>query len=168
MARGIPAMFGAGPARFGAAVKSNCPYCFGLGWVCENHSHLPWKDTPQGCQCGAGMLCECNRAEDTKSRIFPVSYHANRQSNDRGESIRQRHRSQGRRSHILAQTFARREGPATTSPNRADLRKRLEPLVRKTQAFAKRIAHKGIWVEPKLLAEIEYRANHAEGGSAGA
>jgi bifunctional non-homologous end joining protein LigD len=31
----------------------------------------------------------------------------------------------------------------------ADLRKRLEPLVRKTQAFAKRVAHKGIWVEPK-------------------
>ena len=45
----------------------------------------------------------------------------------------------------------------------ADLRKRLQPLVRKTQAFAKRIAHKGIWVEPKLLAEIEYRAKSAEG-----
>jgi bifunctional non-homologous end joining protein LigD len=44
----------------------------------------------------------------------------------------------------------------------ADLRKRLEPLVRKTQAFSKRIAHKGIWVEPKLLAEIEYRAKSAE------
>jgi len=27
----------------------------------------------------------------------------------------------------------------------ADLRERLQPLVRKTQAFAKRIAHKGIW-----------------------
>ena len=25
------------------------------------------------------------------------------------------------------------------------------------------IAHKGIWVEPKLLAEIEYRAKSAEG-----
>jgi bifunctional non-homologous end joining protein LigD len=35
--------------------------------------------------------------------------------------------------------------------------------VRKTQAFAKRISHKGIWVEPKLLAEIEYRAKSAEG-----
>ena len=45
----------------------------------------------------------------------------------------------------------------------ADLRKRLEPLVRKTQAFKKRVAHKGIWVEPKLLAEIEYRAKSAEG-----
>jgi ATP-dependent DNA ligase len=30
----------------------------------------------------------------------------------------------------------------------ADLKKRLTPLVRKTQAFAKRIAHKGIWVDP--------------------
>jgi bifunctional non-homologous end joining protein LigD len=45
----------------------------------------------------------------------------------------------------------------------ADLKKRLTPLVRKTQAFAKRVAHKGIWVEPKLLAEIEYRAKSAEG-----
>jgi bifunctional non-homologous end joining protein LigD len=45
----------------------------------------------------------------------------------------------------------------------ADLKKRLTPLVRKTQAFAKRVAHKGIWVEPKLLAEIEYRAKSADG-----
>jgi len=44
----------------------------------------------------------------------------------------------------------------------ADLRKRLEPLVRKSQPYSKRIAHKGIWVEPKLLAEIEYRAKSAE------
>jgi bifunctional non-homologous end joining protein LigD len=45
----------------------------------------------------------------------------------------------------------------------ADLKKRLTPLVRKTQAFAKRVAHKGFWVEPKLLAEIEYDAKSAEG-----
>ncbi|MFK4499228.1 bifunctional non-homologous end joining protein LigD [Bradyrhizobium japonicum] len=45
----------------------------------------------------------------------------------------------------------------------AELRRRLEPLVRKTQPYAKRVAHKGIWVEPKLLAEIEYRAKSAEG-----
>jgi bifunctional non-homologous end joining protein LigD len=44
-----------------------------------------------------------------------------------------------------------------------DLQKRLKPLIRKTQPYAKRIAHKGIWVEPKLLAEIEYRAKSAEG-----
>jgi len=45
----------------------------------------------------------------------------------------------------------------------ADLQKRLKPLIRKTQPYSKRIAHKGIWVEPKLLAEIEYRAKSAEG-----
>lgn len=45
----------------------------------------------------------------------------------------------------------------------ADLQKRLKPLIRKTQPYAKRIAHKGAWVEPKLLAEIEYRAKSAEG-----
>jgi ATP-dependent DNA ligase len=43
------------------------------------------------------------------------------------------------------------------------LQERLKPLIRKTQPCAKRIAHKGIWVEPKLLAEIEYRAKSAEG-----
>jgi bifunctional non-homologous end joining protein LigD len=45
----------------------------------------------------------------------------------------------------------------------ADLRKRLTPLIRKTQPYAKKIFHKGIWVEPELLAEIEYRAKSAEG-----
>ena len=45
----------------------------------------------------------------------------------------------------------------------ADLQKRLKPLIRKTQPYSKRIGHKGIWVEPKLLAEIEYRAKSAEG-----
>jgi bifunctional non-homologous end joining protein LigD len=44
-----------------------------------------------------------------------------------------------------------------------DLQARLKPLIRKTQPYAKKIAHKGIWVEPELLAEIEYRAKSAEG-----
>jgi len=43
------------------------------------------------------------------------------------------------------------------------LRERLTPLIRKTQPYSKRIAHRGIWVEPKLLAEVEYRAKSAEG-----
>jgi bifunctional non-homologous end joining protein LigD len=43
------------------------------------------------------------------------------------------------------------------------LRQRLTPLIRKTQPYTKRIAHKAIWVEPELLAEIEYRARSAEG-----
>jgi bifunctional non-homologous end joining protein LigD len=45
----------------------------------------------------------------------------------------------------------------------AELRKRLTPLIRKTQPYAKKIAHRGIWVEPSLSAEIEYRAKSAEG-----
>jgi bifunctional non-homologous end joining protein LigD len=45
----------------------------------------------------------------------------------------------------------------------AELHKRLKPLIRKTQPYGKRIAHKGVWVEPELLAEIEYRAKSAEG-----
>ncbi|HTF01151.1 MAG TPA: DNA ligase [Bradyrhizobium sp.] len=43
-----------------------------------------------------------------------------------------------------------------------DLRARLKPLIRETQPYAKKIAHRGIWVEPSLLAEIEYRAKAAE------
>jgi bifunctional non-homologous end joining protein LigD len=45
----------------------------------------------------------------------------------------------------------------------AELQARLKPLIRKTQPYAKRIAHHGVWVEPSLLAEIEYRAKSAEG-----
>lgn len=49
--------------------------------------------------------------------------------------------------------------PATAK----DLQVRLTPLIRKTQPYTKRIAHKGIWVEPELMAEIEYRAKSADG-----
>ena len=49
----------------------------------------------------------------------------------------------------------------TASAN--DLQARLKPLIRKTQPYAKKIPHKAIWVEPSLLAEIEYRAKSAEG-----
>jgi bifunctional non-homologous end joining protein LigD len=45
----------------------------------------------------------------------------------------------------------------------ADLRRRLTPLIRKTQPYSKKITHKGIWVEPELLVEIEYRTKSAEG-----
>ena len=44
-----------------------------------------------------------------------------------------------------------------------DLQAKLKPLIRSTQPFSKRIAHRGIWVEPELLAEVEYRAKSAEG-----
>jgi bifunctional non-homologous end joining protein LigD len=44
-----------------------------------------------------------------------------------------------------------------------DLRARFKPLIRETQPYAKKIAHRGVWVEPSLLAEIEYRAKSTEG-----
>jgi bifunctional non-homologous end joining protein LigD len=44
-----------------------------------------------------------------------------------------------------------------------DLQARLKPLIRETQPYSKKIAHRGIWVEPSLLAEIEYRSKSAEG-----
>jgi bifunctional non-homologous end joining protein LigD len=44
-----------------------------------------------------------------------------------------------------------------------DLQARLKPLIRETQPYAKKIAHRAIWVEPSLLAEIEYRAKSVEG-----
>lgn len=40
----------------------DCKFCFGIGWVCENHPRLAWKER-LGCQCGAGMPCECVRAD---------------------------------------------------------------------------------------------------------
>jgi bifunctional non-homologous end joining protein LigD len=56
-----------------------------------------------------------------------------------------------------------RSTTASTKKKTAELRRRLMPLIRKTQPYAKRIAHEGIWVEPDLLAEIEYRAKSADG-----
>ena len=50
-----------------------------------------------------------------------------------------------------------------TKASAIDLRQRLTPLIRKTQPYAKKIAHQAIWVEPQLMAEIEYRAKSAEG-----
>ena len=49
------------------------------------------------------------------------------------------------------------------SASAKDLKARLKPLIRETQPYAKKIAHRGIWVEPSLLAEIEYRAKSAKG-----
>jgi bifunctional non-homologous end joining protein LigD len=44
-----------------------------------------------------------------------------------------------------------------------DLQARLMPLIRKRQPYSKKTAHRGIWVEPELLAEVEYRAKSAAG-----
>jgi bifunctional non-homologous end joining protein LigD len=48
------------------------------------------------------------------------------------------------------------------SASARELQARLKPLIRKSQPYAKKIAHHAIWVEPQLLAEIEYRAKSAE------
>ena len=50
-------------------INPNCPICHGLGWVCENHPHLAWTAEPHGCQCGAGMTCECNNSDDIDKGI---------------------------------------------------------------------------------------------------
>jgi bifunctional non-homologous end joining protein LigD len=44
-----------------------------------------------------------------------------------------------------------------------DLRARLKPLVWNAQPYSRRIAHRATWVEPTLLAEVEYRVKSAEG-----
>jgi bifunctional non-homologous end joining protein LigD len=45
-----------------------------------------------------------------------------------------------------------------------DVRKRLTPLVQKTQAFSQKIKKpQAVWVKPSLLAEVEYRAKSSEG-----
>ena len=59
--------------------------------------------------------------------------------------------------------YAGKIGHGFDKTSAAELRKRLTPLIRKTQPYTRRIAHKGIWLEPDLLAEIEYRAKSAEG-----
>jgi hypothetical protein len=41
----------------------NCPICFGIGFVCENHPDRAWSHE-LGCQCGAGDPCACNRSPD--------------------------------------------------------------------------------------------------------
>jgi hypothetical protein len=45
----------------------DCPICFGIGWVCENHPDRAW-DKQLGCDCGAGMPCKCNSDEEPDVR----------------------------------------------------------------------------------------------------
>jgi bifunctional non-homologous end joining protein LigD len=49
----------------------------------------------------------------------------------------------------------------STQHEATGLQTRLKPLIRKNQPYKKHIGHKGVWVEPTLLAEIEYRAKPA-------
>jgi bifunctional non-homologous end joining protein LigD len=51
-----------------------------------------------------------------------------------------------------------------TPSNVADVRKRLAPLIQKSQAFSQKIKKaNAVWVKPSLAAEVEYRAKSAEG-----
>ena len=45
-----------------SVIDPDCPTCFGIGWVCENHPKRAWSEE-LGCECGAGMPCECVRAD---------------------------------------------------------------------------------------------------------
>ena len=46
----------------------NCPICFGIGFVCENHPDRAWSQV-LGCQCGAGDPCACNGSPDIDAGI---------------------------------------------------------------------------------------------------
>ena len=59
--------------------------------------------------------------------------------------------------------YAGKVDHGSASDDANELQDRLKPLIRKSQPYKKRIAHKGIWVEPTVLAEIEYRAKSSEG-----
>jgi bifunctional non-homologous end joining protein LigD len=51
----------------------------------------------------------------------------------------------------------------STLPGQAVIRRSHAAADPRGAPYTKKIAHKGIWVEPELLAEIEYRARSAEG-----
>jgi len=43
-------------------IDPDCKVCLGIGWVCENHPKRAWSKE-FGCECGAGMPCECVRSD---------------------------------------------------------------------------------------------------------
>lgn len=46
-------------------MSNPCKICKGALWVCESHPDAPWDTNLEGgCQCNAGMPCECNREVD--------------------------------------------------------------------------------------------------------
>jgi hypothetical protein len=40
-------------------MNENCPFCRGIGWVCERHPRKAF-DYELGCACSDGMPCKCN------------------------------------------------------------------------------------------------------------
>ena len=53
-------------------MDQDCPHCRGLGWVCENHPRMAWSDDAEGCQCGAGMPCDCQGEEVEEPVIIEI------------------------------------------------------------------------------------------------
>ena len=58
-------------------INPKCRVCRGLGWVCENHPERPWLDEVDGCQCSAGMRCECQDNDEEEPVILEITvrYH---------------------------------------------------------------------------------------------
>jgi len=40
-------------------MNENCPFCRGIGWVCERHPRKAFA-YELGCACSDGMPCKCN------------------------------------------------------------------------------------------------------------
>jgi len=52
--------------------SKTCPFCRGLGWVCESHPLRAWSGEAGGCQCSEGMPCTCNTTEDPETRAVII------------------------------------------------------------------------------------------------
>jgi hypothetical protein len=101
MVRGIPAMFGAGPARFGSAVKPNGPDCLNLGWICDHpifRGRTPVRAANAGPECRANATAR----KDKKSRIIPASFRPDRQSSNTSRSRLERDEQRMRTRNALA------------------------------------------------------------------
>lgn len=52
------------PIDYKPTTQSKCANCNSSGWVCEDHSNMPWGDG-DGCCGGAGSPCTiCNPCDD--------------------------------------------------------------------------------------------------------
>jgi hypothetical protein len=54
-------------------IDPNCNVCFGIGWVYETIPTCVGEKTV-GCQCGAGMPCECVCAEADGFGLMCIHY----------------------------------------------------------------------------------------------
>ena len=53
----------------------NCPFCQGLGWVCENHPTRPWEGEHACTYGGAGAPCPmCNSSEHGETPRMPDGF----------------------------------------------------------------------------------------------